>query len=734
MLSKEYPVASRRPQREPWETVPIPTATCRRSLPTGAALRRCLTCVVTVAALVSATTATADGDLLDRALGIEASLYGNPQRSVDELSSLARRAESDSVSASERRLVKGLYGQAMVLAGRADAAADLAGQLQKNATGRHDPLQLAVALLIRSTVESSVGDAGASAALARQARELARGSGDDFVEYWAALALGTTDRTRGQTEEALASLQEALALAERAGSAYRRSSAFYQLSVLQLELKNAQESLAASLRAFKEGEAANSAYAMANARMAESAAMEALERPARELAAMEEALSIARKAHSQVAEARALINLADIRLRRKQFADALELSRQAASLADILADPRLAAASTANMGFALLGLGRIQEGERLTDQALAAYERSGASAEVAALLGEYASHLEQLGDYKGALALYHRQRKLDDEIALQTRQRALTEAQEKYESEKRNREIDLLSRENALKTTTNALQQRLWGLLVTLFAASFVVVTILYRKLHITNRLLAQRNAELSVQSSRDPLTALYNRRYFQNFMNAAGAQPDRRRHEDDSTVRALLLIDIDHFKETNDRFGHALGDAVLVAVAERLRDTLRETDMIARWGGEEFLVFATTHADRLDEIAARILRAVSATPITLGDKVIRTTVSIGYTPMPLPPSEAPLPWDRALGLVDMALYMAKVNGRNRAYGIRRLAQDDADMLAAAERDLEHAWEAGMVEMNVLYGPSPSSDVSADAQAARYASRASFVRTSGGSK
>ena len=684
-----------------------------------------------------AATAIADSDLLARALAIEASLYSVPQRAADSLAALAPRADADSASASERRLVYGLYGQAMVLTGNADAAADLADRLQKKATSEHDPLSLAVALLIRSTMESSVGDAGKSSALARQARELAKGSGDDFVEYWASLALGTTDRMRGQTEEALTSLQEALSLAETAGNAYRRSSALYQLSVLQLVLRNARESLAASLRAFKEGEAANSAYAMANARMAESAALEVLNRPARELAAMEEALAIARKANSQMAEARALINLADIFLRRKQFAEALESSRRAVSLADILVDPGLAAASKANMGFALLGLGRIQEGKRLTDEAVAAYERTGATAEVAALLGEYGRDLEQLGDYKGALALYHRERTLNDEIALQTRQHALMEVQEKYESEKRNREIDLLSRENALKTAelaTNALRQRVWWLLVALFAVSFAVVAVLYRKLRITNRLLAQKNAELSVQSSRDPLTALYNRRYFQNFMNAEGAHPDRRRRDDESMVRALLLIDIDHFKETNDRFGHALGDAVLVAVAERLRDTLRETDMIARWGGEEFLVFATTHADRLDEITARILRAVSASPITLGDKVIRTTVSIGYIPMPLPPSDAPLPWDRALGLVDMALYMAKVNGRNRAYGIRRLAQDDADMLAAAERDLEHAWEAGMVEMNVLYGPSPSSDVSADAQAARYASRASFVRTSGGSK
>ena len=129
---------------------------------------------------------------------------------------------------------------------------------------------------------------------------------------------------------------------------------------------------------------------------------------------------------------------------------------------------------------------------------------------------------------------------------------------------------------------------------------------------------------------------------------------------------------------------------------------------MIVRWGGEEFLVYATTKADRIDEIAARILHAISAQSITLHDKDIRTTASIGYMAMPLAPEGVPMSWDQAIGLIDMALYMAKMNGRNRAYGIQRFLRDDAETLAAAERDLERAWKSGLVEMQVLYGPSPA--------------------------
>ena len=667
-------------------------------------------------ALLSAFGAHADDELAKRAHGLEAALYGYPQRTLTELVTLLPRA--DSAPAGERRYVYAIYGQAHVLTGNAADAADLADRLSDEAARTHDPASLASALLIRSAIESSTGDAGKAVSLAREARELAAKSGDDYLRYWAALALGTAARMRGQPEEALASLQDALSIAEAAGDAHRRSSALYQLSVLQLALKNGPAALAASLAAFQEGEAAKNAYDMANARMAESAVMELLGRPARELAALEEALTIARTARSEIAEARALVNFSDIRLRRKQYAEAHDLARRSLQLGQSVGNRQLTATSKANMGFALLGLGRIAEGKRLTDEAVAQYERAGATAEIADLLGEYGRNLEQLGDYKGALALYHRERKLNDEIAILTRQRALLDVQEKYESEKRRREIDLLNRENALKTVEIAngvLVQRVWWLLAALFAVSFLGMAWLYRKLHVANALLARTNADLSVQSSRDPLTALYNRRYFQNLITAETAHPDGRRRDDDNTTRALLLIDIDHFKETNDRFGHALGDAVLVAVADRLRETLRETDTIVRRGGEEFLVYATTRADGLDDIAARILRAISAQPITLHGKDIRTTVSIGYMALPLPPAFVPLSWDRAIGLVDMALYMAKVNGRNRAYGLKRLVREDEEALAAAERDLEHAWKAGLVEVQVLYGPSPGSGVSTNA-------------------
>src|SRR4029453_3695144 len=127
------------------------------------------------------------------------------------------------------------------------------------------------------------------------------------------------------------------------------------------------------------------------------------------------------------------------------------------------------------------------------------------------------------GDFKAALALRDRQQRVHDKIALAVREKDVLEMQSRFESEKRLREIELLNREKGLQTNelqNKQWQQRIWWLLASLFAVSFAVVAVLYRKLRTTNKLLGEKNSELSFQSSRDRLTALYNRRHFQNFIH----------------------------------------------------------------------------------------------------------------------------------------------------------------------------------------------------------------------
>jgi len=315
-----------------------------------------------------------------------------------------------------------------------------------------------------------------------------------------------------------------------------------------------------------------------------------------------------------------------------------------------------------------------------------------------AVLVEYGQALERAGDLPGALRAYHRERKISNELFEKRRQRAVLDLQEKYETEKKQRQIELLRSENEV----NRLQQRVWWLLAAVFALASVVVGLLYRKVRHANAQLYQKNKELKQQSVRDPLTGLYNRRHFLEYMRTT-PQADLR--SESEQCGALFLLDVDHFKHINDSYGHAAGDAVLTAISGSLREILRETDMIVRWGGEEFLAFlpAIPRAG-LDEVAQRILNGVSAVSITHGGQTLSVNVSIGFAPFPLSCGGLVLPWERAVNLVDMALYLAKAHGRNRAYGLVGFGDPAQVRMEDIEGDLEGAWRAGLAKLSVVLG------------------------------
>jgi diguanylate cyclase (GGDEF)-like protein len=171
--------------------------------------------------------------------------------------------------------------------------------------------------------------------------------------------------------------------------------------------------------------------------------------------------------------------------------------------------------------------------------------------------------------------------------------------------------------------------------------------------------LTRQLDEELIRQAHEDPLTGIANRRVMW--------EQGERRVEDDEGRDALmgvLMIDTDHFKAINDRWGHAGGDQVLVAVAGTLARHVRSEDLLARVGGEEFMVLVKQgEASIVGEIAERLRAAVAAQAIALpsGDTV-HCTVSIGYC-MATPGQAS---WRDMVVTADRALYAAKRGGRNR--------------------------------------------------------------------
>ena len=157
-----------------------------------------------------------------------------------------------------------------------------------------------------------------------------------------------------------------------------------------------------------------------------------------------------------------------------------------------------------------------------------------------------------------------------------------------------------------------------------------------------------------------DHLTHLYNRRY---FMNRAGEEIERcLRHQEPLSV---LMVDIDHFKEFNDTYGHATGDRVLQTVARAMQDALRTSDICARHGGEEFAVLLpSTPGDSAYYVAERVRRTLSGTRYTgLGlPAEANITISVGVATCPRDATDL----DALMELADQALYAAKAGGRDQ--------------------------------------------------------------------
>jgi two-component system, cell cycle response regulator len=170
-------------------------------------------------------------------------------------------------------------------------------------------------------------------------------------------------------------------------------------------------------------------------------------------------------------------------------------------------------------------------------------------------------------------------------------------------------------------------------------------------------RQLSMRNAELDSLSRIDVLTGLHNRRHGDEYLVVECGRAVR-----GGRSIAVLMLDIDLFKSINDRYGHSNGDVVLREFAVRVVSVLRQGDLVARWGGEEFLgVLPDTDLKGAVVLAERILRVVRERPVALGDgTTCALTVSIGVA------SGTGKDPESLLKIADNALYAAKAEGRDR--------------------------------------------------------------------
>ncbi|WP_082567715.1 diguanylate cyclase [Pelomonas sp. Root1217] len=424
------------------------------------------------------------------------------------------------------------------------------------------------------------------------------------------------------------------------------------------------------------------------------------------LQANSDALEQATRAGADSVRALGLANFADYHLRQGHPARALELAEQALPLARATRNISAESVARSNIGLAKIAMGRVAEGRDDVRAGIMLDEQQGAMSYASAGWQELAGYLERAGDLAGAIAAYREHRRMDERVLRDETRKLLLEAQERQDAEQRARDIELLNRDNALKAEQvhqRNLALTLWSAMGGCVLVSLGLLYQAFRRVRRTNEALAHSNASLKRQSETDPLTGLANRRHFQAAIKTLASG--------EGLAASLFLIDIDHFKRINDSFGHAAGDTVLIEIAARLRQAVRDDDLIVRWGGEEFLIVARSRdGASAHQLAQRLLDLVGSKPVAYEGREVPVTASIGFVSLPVPPHGLRLSWERAIDLVDTVMYLAKAHGRNKAYGVERIHAEDALAAAQLTARLEAAWAEGLVGLQALSGPPRAAD------------------------
>lgn len=547
---------------------------------------------------------------------------------------------------------------------------------------------------------------GRALILSREALELARSLGNRPGEAAARFGIGDGQRVLGNHRAALDEYGAALKLFEDLDNQYEKGRSLRRLGDIHYFIGDLPRALRSYGEALKTFEALSATGATPQARIHVAHLLTTIGNVVKNAGNLADALDYYRRSQDvylkegyAIGVRGAVYNIGNILQQQGMAAEAGEQFRRALDMAQAEEDRYLESLALSSLGSLALERGSLLEAEALFLRALEIsrdtgrrrgilsnlkklLELSRRRGELVAAL-EYAQQAEtlameledrqiladlvqekslvreEMGNSTGALADLRRYLDLREEFLSETRLRQVDELRLRFETDAKEREIEVLRKERTL--------QQLFMLVVVaglMVAVAFLVLARRAGKMRARSAgAIAEKNAELSAAYSRmeelsrtDELTGMANRR----------AMMDRLRHEQDRSERSghpysVVLADVDDFKRWNDRFGHACGDALLVALGARLRGAVRAQDLIGRWGGEEFLVVLTeTGLEGAVRVAEKLRVLISSEAFLFEGNAMFLTLTAGVS------EGGRVPVDEALRRADAALYAGKRRGKNR--------------------------------------------------------------------
>ncbi|MFL0356583.1 EAL domain-containing protein [Erythrobacter sp. GH1-10] len=409
------------------------------------------------------------------------------------------------------------------------------------------------------------------------------------------------------------------------------------------------------------------------------------------------AFEVASSMSSAMLEARILTNIAstqfldgDLRAADQSIAEGMRLaSREARDWLPFLHGVKAQIAyERGNVGLAQLHMGRAFAGQDLSKTSSYFRDFHETAYRVYSDTGEYRLAARHM-------AAFNRIDSQARDLSAQANN-ALLGA--RFDAENRELRISKLSAEkeaNEARLATAQNQNYLLTTLIALVIFAFAIAMLVLRTVNRNRAAIKAANEKLTYVTQHDSLTGLFARDHFRHLLDKEADACAR-----DGKHGVLMLIDLDRFKQVNDVYGHAIGDALLAEVANRFREAAGSRAVIGRLGGDEFGLFMP-HPSTLDEageIASAIIARVSE-PFELADKEVSVGASIGMAEIGRDGTSTSILMTNA----DLALYEAKGRGRGTHVTYRQAMRGQLEERAQIEHDLKHALERG--EMSVSYQP-----------------------------